>query len=1384
MNKSYVQIRKFIVNLYLDVFPKYRMQKEGEITMRMRIFCLCLAAIMALSMFPSESKALVPLSQPTQGRTAVKKVLKPGLIDKFTVADNNEILSDYATPSDPSVQAVPLSWAVDPALTYWGYSPGYVYVASHWAGAGTTKSLTYRVLPNTYICIPVMIRMEYALEGITPGDFALEVSEDGTAWETATPTVFSTAGHANSNVVHYLTVRVGSRQTQIRITFPPQERILLPGKGQDWLTKGAIHIGMAKASWTNITAATGSGSGDPVKNWYEDASLTAKPNANVTLSGNNMIVTKAVTEAVSLRDIITAVDAVNCSLEFYSGTNRITDFDMGIDSITTVKATAYCGAYFPIYQESVSYTLSIHYQLPPPTRSQGQEKRVLKPGIADVFSYRNAIAYSDYATLLGAVQGTSPNWSWSDQNGTDVRFWGYAPGYTYTLRNSGSETNGVQYEVLPGSYIAIPVSMRNEYWTSIGTGGFTVEASSDGVTWTAVTPGIISRTFGPHNHQALLTVHMADNQHYLRALFPPYAALFAITPYDDWFNKGSIYIGPAKASWTAITSFDGVGAGDPAGRWYEDAAISVKENSVVSIAGNQAVVAKMANECVTLQNVADCFQTTNCRIRFYSGATELTDLTAPASSGIIAKAVCDKDAYFPKLQSSISYTLQMDEIAVTRRPEPAITAPADKLVLEPGQMDAYHNGVSDYATLVGGMSGKAVETGLWYLDYDNAQYWGYQPYDVYTLSGNAQDVPGQYNGVSYRVVEGSYICIPYQIHHDHWVNLVQNELAVEAAGGDTWTKLDAVSCFDIHANSIHTFYVLYKIPFGHNQLRVKFPSVAKLASTHNRDWVSNGTFSMGMPKASLTPVTAASGANSGDPVTVWNGFDRNNPSHMGNFYTHTPGNGQQLDTDCPTFSWSLASGAESYTLVIEKYESYGDFALVMETSGIPETSYTITNPLECNGIYRWRVYAVKGSNRMLCAGMPGTGAVFMTKVDALRHPANYEIDYEFQNAVSEPVLKNYLARSMIHSLFDNVDTADEGLRMIYYTGTKYVGRALAAWGMGSYETALYPRYQELIAQAHSVDPDIVFEACIFETTFRSIEQIAIPSWVFEAFGQPVVTRNFDYESMLFTDGTFVNHWGSEASVPDMTRLETQMWFYYRACCYIDAGFEGLHMGQVHLMGRNDTGFACWQSVLNKIRAYASEHAGRKFVFINAHTHGVKGPDGKLLFDFHSYPMRGRSPSGSVAHAPSESNPQEIVLQVGYHDSIYQKSLGGITPSGWSTASLPYFVELDNFGQDLSKLDQPTTGSAEYQWWGLDEISWFANQPKWYRTQWLSNAYQWVKSTDSAGFMEMPGTRTAALRSGGSVQQLMYHANSRLFLKDGFDDELTIRNIWTADRKAR
>ncbi|MBQ4152993.1 MAG: hypothetical protein IJD11_01435 [Oscillospiraceae bacterium] len=527
-------------------------------------------------------------------------------------------------------------------------------------------------------------------------------------------------------------------------------------------------------------------------------------------------------------------------------------------------------------------------------------------------------------------------------------------------------------------------------------------------------------------------------------------------------------------------------------------------------------------------------------------------------------------------------------------------------------------------------------------------------------------------------------------------------------------------------------------------------------------------------------------------VSVGGGQVNSTPQQQGDsngeisfFEMDSPMQGELLIGLKPTFSWKAAVNADSYTLTLEEMRDDGTFQQKMVKKGIKATKYTVPSALKANVSYRWSVTAV--NNKYTMNGYQGEyeKLTFMP-VSYKEHAANKGLNFTFKEKVSEEVLRNYLSRSMIATVeSSNTMSFREHLRMILYTGAKYIGRAEVSWMPNGNEYTMYEYTKENLAYAHALDPEIVFEACIFETTSRKVEQIPIPDWVFKAFGQPVEKRNFSYDKMVFTDGLFKNQWGNEASVPDMTRIETQMFFYYRACTYIDLGFEGLHMGQIHLMGARDSGWKSWHKMISMVREYAKTHARRGFVFINAHTHGMKGPDGKLLFDFHAFPYRGVAPSGSTAHAPSQDNPQEIELQVGYVDSIYKKSMGGTTYSGWSCDSLPYFVELDNWSGygDGSTIDKPIYGNIAH--WGGDEITWFANQPQWYRHYWLKYAYDWVNSTDPAGYAQMPGNRTAALRnSSGGYQQLTYYCNSSEFHKDGFDDEACIRQIWVNDRKSR
>lgn len=383
-----------------------------------------------------------------------------------------------------------------------------------------------------------------------------------------------------------------------------------------------------------------------------------------------------------------------------------------------------------------------------------------------------------------------------------------------------------------------------------------------------------------------------------------------------------------------------------------------------------------------------------------------------------------------------------------------------------------------------------------------------------------------------------------------------------------------------------------------------------------------------------------------------------------------------------------------------------------------------------------------------------------------RTPDPQSRNYTFDGSISLEVLNNYLSRAVTMLGFGDPDNAEllDDLRFIANTGAKFIGRAAYIWGAPADDEVHFQAAERAARLAHEMDPELILQACIFEAVYEGIERIPIPAWVFEEFGLPVEERNFDYEAMLFDDGRFVNQWAPGGSVPDMSKLETKMWFFYRAKRYIDAGYEAIHFGQVHLMGANDPGFRHWQEILDRIRAYAKRHARRHMLIADAHTHGIV-IDGKLLFDFHSYPLR-------IAEVPGK--PLEGHLVKGRIDSIYGRSKSGVTPSGWYADPLPYLVEVDNWGSS------GRGGQSIDEWWvwGYDEISWFARQDENYRNQWLRYAWRWVRETDPAGWFQMPAKRVLHDPVNG-VSTYRAHTASAAN-QHGFNQEETIKAIWAEE----
>lgn len=378
-------------------------------------------------------------------------------------------------------------------------------------------------------------------------------------------------------------------------------------------------------------------------------------------------------------------------------------------------------------------------------------------------------------------------------------------------------------------------------------------------------------------------------------------------------------------------------------------------------------------------------------------------------------------------------------------------------------------------------------------------------------------------------------------------------------------------------------------------------------------------------------------------------------------------------------------------------------------------------------------------------------------------------NYDFNQTMSREVLGNYLSRAIcMEGLLNGRGDFADNLRMLDDVGAKYIARSICLWGGEAKLLDNFARAKQQVPQVLAADKDRVLEACIFEIVTPQVEQVCVPDWAFNALGMPVEKRNFRYEAILYPPEKRTRSWGRMGGVPDVTQAETQLWFYFLAASYIDLGFEGIHWGQVEIMDQNDPHLDHYARVFALARDYAKQHARRGMVLCNAHVpSGGLVRDGQLLLDFHAFPLR-------IKEVPD--HPQEAVLQVGYLDSIFLRSKGGRTYSGWECAHLPYLVELDNYGASR----HPGESGQGGDWvWGYDEISWFANQSQKYRRQWLRYAWEWVKKTDADGYLEMPGSRT---ETSPLNHRRWYSANRpSVAVPDGLDDEDTIRAIWKSDR---
>jgi hypothetical protein len=389
-------------------------------------------------------------------------------------------------------------------------------------------------------------------------------------------------------------------------------------------------------------------------------------------------------------------------------------------------------------------------------------------------------------------------------------------------------------------------------------------------------------------------------------------------------------------------------------------------------------------------------------------------------------------------------------------------------------------------------------------------------------------------------------------------------------------------------------------------------------------------------------------------------------------------------------------------------------------------------------------------------------------------------DYRFDsNGISRKVLENYLKHSITktgllehHTLAadtggQNPDK-DDDIRLVLNIGAKLIGRAMYRWGR---EDALNnPLYREeairVAKKIHESDPDVVFQAFLCEVVTQQVNNIKVPAWAFEALEMPIEDRNFRHESIVYIDGV---RRGGLSGVPDISRVEAKLWFIFLSGFYMEVGCEAFHLGQVNLMDHNDRDLTHWSEVIGHIRKLAKTKARRGWIILDAHTprgHLVK--DGKSLLDFNSFPLRVKE---------VVDKPMDGILEVGYTDSLYKRSRGCISPSGWECDSLPYLVEFDNFG--MSQTPGTATLNSHFVW-GYDEISWFYLKSDEERRAWLKYAYNWLRENDPNGFLQMPVGRVVTVMNPETDRRMStrFRANPPSeTIPNGKNLEGAIKELW-------
>jgi hypothetical protein len=212
---------------------------------------------------------------------------------------------------------------------------------------------------------------------------------------------------------------------------------------------------------------------------------------------------------------------------------------------------------------------------------------------------------------------------------------------------------------------------------------------------------------------------------------------------------------------------------------------------------------------------------------------------------------------------------------------------------------------------------------------------------------------------------------------------------------------------------------------------------------------------------------------------------------------------------------------------------------------------------------------------------------------------------------------------------------------------------------------------------------------------------------------------FNYDAMFDRNAPDWQHlvglWskgeGRESGPPDLTMLETQVYYAYLIAEYLDAGFEGIMFGQTMMTGARDHDYAALYALTRFARAWAAERAYRGTVTLTSHV--IEMPlwpaepaaERRPFFTHITWPTR---------LSTTDTNPFGMHFGPGVKAVNGRQGGAEIERLLAFPYDLPILLEVDNYGR--------TPGPSAVCEQGYDEITAFAAQPARARAGFLQHYY--------------------------------------------------------------